>query len=325
MLIQNRAPQSLHLKSYFSGTVEAAIALARRELGEDALLVNAREATPETRRYGAYEVVFGLSHPLPAQPPPLPRQTVANPVQALAEDIADLRRQMLSLRNGKPEPAVQIEQVTTDATLGRAGSATAHVMLVGPPGVGKTSTLVKIAARYGVHINKATHVLTTDVNRVAASDQLHALAAILGAGFDTLDPVSLLPQALVEHAGKALVMVDTPGFALEELTQPVELAHAVAACGDLDVHLVLSASMKASDALRIADAYSIFRPNKLIFTRIDETLDCTSVMEVAAHLNLPVSFLASGRRIPLDVEPATRRRLAELLAESETQRKGANA
>src|SRR5438105_4168030 len=80
----------MKLKSYFSGTVEAAMDLARKELGDEALLVNARPATPETRSLGAYEVVFGV---MPGEvhvaPPPS-----LKPVNSLAQDVAELRREL---------------------------------------------------------------------------------------------------------------------------------------------------------------------------------------------------------------------------------------
>jgi flagellar biosynthesis protein FlhF len=276
-------------------------------------------------------VVFGLTHPpqAAAVPPPLPFQP-ADPVAALAEQVAELRRQMERVLTpaSAPVTAPPADGVATAATLGNPGTSQARVMLVGPPGVGKTSTAVKIAARYGVHINKDTQLLSTDIYRVAAADQLQTLAAILGTACEIVEPPALLPQTLDRLAAKSLVVIDTPGFGLGEMNQSFELVRASATCRDLDVHLVLSASMKPADAVRIAQAYSMFRPGKLIFTRIDETIDRGSMFEVAAQLNLPVSFLSTGQRIPEDIEPATRRRLADLLEappRSPAQRKGANA
>src|SRR5436853_2038054 len=85
----------MKLKSYFSGTVEAAMELARKELGEDALLVNARPATPETRSLGAFEVVFGVLPQNSAGAEPLPLTTASSPrVDDLTRDVADLRREI---------------------------------------------------------------------------------------------------------------------------------------------------------------------------------------------------------------------------------------
>src|SRR6266404_252075 len=168
----------MKLKSYFTESVEAAVQLARKELGDEALLVNARPATPETRHLGAYEVVFG------SEPGPRPVRAEAPHADRLTQDVADLKRgfeQMAqSLRGSRmfAAPAAlgeaelysrlisneldpvlaqsvadgtPLEQLfETDPTLGRPGAKRSVVALVGPPGVGKTTTLMKLAARYGL-------------------------------------------------------------------------------------------------------------------------------------------------------------------------------
>ena len=298
--------------------------LARKELGEEALLVNARPSTPETRSLGTYEVVFGvpaqaIAGPQASLPPPLPP---ADAVAKLSAEVADLRRMMAEWRElardllvpeRQPKAEEKRPRQTTDATLGRV------TMLVGPPGAGKTTALIKLAARYGVHAGKQTQILTTDVFRVAASEQLQTLAAILGAGCAVVEPARQLSRAIAEHPEKQFLLIDTPGFALTEMGEGLELARAAAAYGELDTHLVLPASMKPADLARIADAYSIFQPAKLLITRVDETLDCSPVVEQAARLGLPISFLSTGQRVPDDIEPATRRRIAELLGQSPIQ------
>jgi flagellar biosynthesis protein FlhF len=317
---------TLRLKSYFSGTVEAAMALARQELGEDALLVNARPATPETRSLGAYEVVFGITGERaaptpPPLPPPAPSTSAADLVRRLADDVAELRREIVELRRpAAPPSGAPPDTYSTDATLGSIGARAAGravVMLVGPPGSGKTTALVKLAARYGVHAGKRTQILTTDVFRVAAAEQLQTLAAIMGAPCDIVEPAGLLARALEEHDDKELILIDTPGLALGEMASGIDLARAASTYDQIETHLVLPASMKSSDLARIADAYSLFRPNKLLFTRLDETLDCRSLVEEAARTRTPISFLTAGQRIPDDIEPATRRRLTQLLNASE--------
>src|ERR1700721_457497 len=98
----------MRLKSYFSGTVEAAMELAQKELGEDALLINARPSTPETRGLGAYEVVFGVAPKSDAEEAakPVPNVLVKSSTsESLAQDVADLRREIermaKSLRGGR--------------------------------------------------------------------------------------------------------------------------------------------------------------------------------------------------------------------------------
>lgn len=333
----------MKLKSYFSETVEAAMELARKELGEDALLVNARPATPETRHLGAYEVVFGVT----SRSGESGVRVVAAPQDRLTQDLADMKREiermtqsfraarMFAPSAGTKEPALyntlvaheldamiaqavaqgaQLDQFfETDATLGRAGAARGVVALVGPPGVGKTTTLVKLAARYGLASRKPAQIITTDVYRIAAADQLRSFASILGIGCDVVETPVALAQSLEEHRAKDFVFIDTPGLAAGEMEDGADLARFIATHPEIDTQLVLSASMKPADMARVIERYEIFAPKKLLFTRLDETDHFGALISEAARRSLPISFLAAGQQIPDDLEPATKSRLAELV------------
>ncbi len=303
--------------------------MARKELGDEALLVNARPATPETRYLGAYEVVFGLVPP-PPPPDPAPAPVLEN--DDVRTELADLRRQIerLMLSAGEslapsvePPPLVeeplppvadQLALVRTDSGLGQSGAARSVVALVGPPGAGKTTTLIKLAARYGLAKRKRTQILTADVNRIAAADQLRTLAAILGIPCEVADTPFALSQLLDGPVSRDLVLIDTPGFAFREMQDAAELAESLVARADIDVHLVLPASMKPGDMSRMIDSYAIFRPSKLIFTRLDETAAFEGLVREAAGRNLPVSFLCTGQGIPEDIEEASVDRLTDLVS-----------
>jgi flagellar biosynthesis protein FlhF len=328
----------MRLKSYFSGTVEAAMELAQKELGEDALLINARPSTLETRALGAYEVVFGVPAKAEAE--------IAKPAPAndtLAKDVADLKREIermaRSLRGAQTIAAPGIssdlyhalmeneldaglaEKVaegasledlfTVDPVLGRRGATRGVVALVGPPGVGKTTTLAKLAARFGLTSRKPAYILSADVYRIAAAEQLRSLAAILGIGFDIVETPVALAQALEEHRAKDWIFIDTPGFAANEMEDGADLAHLIASHPEIDTHLVLSASMKPADLSRVIDRYQIFQPKKLLFTRLDETDRYGALVSEAARRSLPISFLATGQQIPDDLEPASKEFIAD--------------
>jgi flagellar biosynthesis protein FlhF len=316
----------MRLKSYFSGTVEAAMELAHKELGEDALLINARPSTPETRGLGAYEVVFGV--PPKAEAEAVAKTIAASPVNAsanesLAQDVAELKREIermaQSLRGGgmllnqakQPSDLLRVlieneldpglaEQVAAGASLedlfevdpmlGRHGAARGVVALVGPPGVGKTTTLAKLAARFGLISRKPAYILSADVYRIAAADQLRSLSAILGIGFDIVETPVALAQALEEHRGKDWVFIDTPGLAANEMEDGADLARLIATHPEIDTHLVLLASMKPADLSRVIDRYQIFQPKKLLFTRLDESDRYGALVSEAARRSLPISF-----------------------------------
>lgn len=330
----------MKLKSYFSGTVEAAVDLARRELGEDALLVNARPATPETRHLGAYEVVFTADSGSATAAAPAAPDRLSLDVAEMRRDIERLAKclggaRMFSRNTDPAQPEIYSRLIgneldamlaqavaqgapleslfEVDATLGRSGAQRAVVALVGPPGAGKTTTLVKLAARYGLASRKPAYIITTDVFRIAAADQLRSLAAILGIGCDVVETPVALAQALEEHRAKDMVFIDTPGLARGEMEDGADLARLIATHPEIDAHLVLPASMKAEDMARTADRYAIFKPSKLLFTRIDETARFGAIVNQAARRELPVSFLASGQQIPDDLEPATKEKIAALV------------
>src|SRR6478752_970922 len=106
---------------------------------------------------------------------------------------------------------------------------------VGPPGSGKTTSLVKLAVAYGVAARKSVQVVSLDNLRVGAAEQLRSYAAILGVGFQALESPAGLDQALEEHA-KSLILIDTPGYCLGDLDAAADLAH-VLSRGEIDVHL----------------------------------------------------------------------------------------
>ena len=348
----------MRLKSYFSGTVEAAMDLAHKELGEDALLVNARPSTLETRGLGAYEVVFGVP---PKAESSVSSTAVANApartaaTESLMQDVADLKREMermaQSLRSGRviaPERTSHAETplynrlieneldaelaqkvaggaaieslFEIDPTLGRGGATRGVVALVGPPGVGKTTTLAKLAARFGLTSRKPAYILSADVYRIAAAEQLRSLSSILGIGFDIVETPVALAQSLEEHRAKDWIFIDTPGLAVGEMEDGAELAQLIGSHPEIDTHLVVSASMKPADLSRVIDRYQIFRPKKLLFTRIDETDRLGALVSEAARRSLPISFLANGQQIPDDIELASKEFIANKVRGEQSSR-----
>jgi len=139
----------------------------------------------------------------------------------------------------------------------------------------------------------------------AADGQLRSHASILGAGFQAAETLRALAQAIEERHAKSPNLIDTPGYGPNDWEDAGDLARFLASRLDIEVHLVLSASMKSADLSRVVDRFEIFRPGKLLFTRLDETGTFGPIGNEAARTGKPVSFLASGRQIPEDLAPAT--------------------
>src|SRR5690348_4566712 len=138
-----------------------------------------------------------------------------------AELDADLAYEVISrLTSPAPAEALRTELtrlISVDSQLGRPGAPARIVALVGPPGAGKTTTLVKLAAQYGVAARTPAHILTVDTYRIAAADELQYYASILGIGCQVLDTTASLALALDEHRPKDLIFIDTPGLAASEM------------------------------------------------------------------------------------------------------------
>src|SRR5581483_11447463 len=134
---------------------------------------------------------------------------------------------------------------------------------------------------------------------------------IMGVGFLMLDTVAGLAQTLRENRAKDLILIDTAGLGAADFDSASELARFLSSRDDIDRQLVLSASMRSADLTRVMDAYEIFRPQRLLFTRLDETVSLGPVLNEAVRTGKPLSFFGTGQRIPEDLETATQARLVE--------------
>jgi len=205
------------------------------------------------------------------------------------------------------------ERIKVDSTLGKGASSPRIIALVGPPGAGKTTTLVKLAVNYGLASRSPILVLSMDTYRVAAAAQLRCYAAILGVGFQVLETVAALSQSIEENRGKEMILIDTPGFGFGDLDCAHDLGRFISSRPDIDPHLVLPASMKSSDLARVIDSFEIFGAQHLLFSKLDETSSFGPMVNEAARTGKALSFFANGQRIPEDLEAASRHRVVEMV------------
>ncbi|MEJ5367621.1 MAG: AAA family ATPase [Bryobacteraceae bacterium] len=360
---------SRRTKVYFSSTLEAALAQARRELGPEALLVEAGPAPTGEGAPGGYRVVCQLEEtasPKEAAPPrPQPESAVPVPWQELSGRLARLENLLgalagavstmdpavegaalqaeLAAQDFPPDMAWSLVSAARGRLIAAGGSGRssaglraalveelsarikftgglessrqpAVIALVGPPGAGKTSALVKLAMQEGLARRRSVAIVTTDSHRVAASEQLRTYAAILGLPFAQAETQAMLRQALAEHASRDLVLIDTPGFSRAEADWAEEWARLLSAAPGVQTHLVLPATWRARDLLACLEFWARFEPCALLFTRLDETASCGGWATAALESGLPVSYFCTGQRIPEDLETACIHRLESALS-----------
>jgi flagellar biosynthesis protein FlhF len=205
--------------------------------------------------------------------------------------------------------------VSVDATLETPAEEARVVVLVGPPGCGKTTTLVKLAVRYGLASSRRVHLISADTRRIGAVEQLRTFAAIIGASFDAVETPHALQQSIDAHRQKGLILVDTQGYGAKEMDDAAEWARFFSQQRGIEVHVVAPASMRSAELGRVLDRFEIFSPARLIFTHMDETSSSGAIISESVRIGKPVSYLATGQEVPNDIEPATAGRLLELVFE----------
>lgn len=186
--------------------------------------------------------------------------------------------------------------------------------LVGPTGVGKTTTIAKLAAIYAVGIGGekplSVRMITIDNYRIGARQQIETYGNIMGVPVSCVETVEDLKKTLDLHADADLILVDTIGKSPRDAVKLAEVQRLVAACGQkAEVHLALAATTKSSDMVEILRQFEPFNYRAVVLTKLDETDRIGNALSVLAEKRKPVSYLTTGQRVPQDIERAETTRL----------------
>ena len=189
-----------------------------------------------------------------------------------------------------------------------------RVMFIGPTGVGKTTTIAKLAAIYSLWERKKVLMLTADTYRIAAVEQLRTYARILGVPFEVVFSPQEIPEALAKHGDPDLVLLDTAGRSQRDARRMEELQALYRVFRPDAVHLVVSANMKYRDILDVVDRMGVVPVSCLLFTKLDETLTYGNILNAVLDFKKPLSFITTGQDVPNDIEVAEPDRIARLVA-----------
>lgn len=179
------------------------------------------------------------------------------------------------------------------------------IFFIGPTGVGKTTTIAKIASRYKVEKEKKVAFLTADTYRIAATEQLRVYANILDAPMNIIYSAEELNAAVERAADCDLVFVDTAGFSHRSSSQCDDMKKLIQGLDesyDKEVYLVVSATTKYRDLLEIADIYKGIADYKLIFTKLDETTTYGNILNLRLYSEARLAYMTTGQNVPDDLE-----------------------
>lgn len=225
------------------------------------------------------------------------------------------------------------------------GKGTKFVALVGPTGVGKTTTIAKLAAQFKLRERKRVALITTDTYRIAAVAQLKAYAEILSVPLEVVYTPAELTDTMRKLSSYDVVLVDTSGRSQNDtehlgdlqafLTTAREAAKAMTVTDEqapapaesageakpaseqpyspLETHLVMSCTAHSTQLQRVLEKFSNLGIDRVVFTKLDEAVGVGVILNIANRLDVQLSYLTTGQDVPDDIEVGSRRRIAEMV------------
>jgi flagellar biosynthesis protein FlhF len=239
------------------------------------------------------------------------RSLPQNDSDGLRKELSEMRRSIDGLRDQAPANDNQVALSTLAARHQLAFASNARlVALVGMTGVGKTTTIAKLAAKSALVERRSVAIVTLDGYRVGGEDQMRAYADLIGVPLHVATPAELA-QLLPRLASFERIFIDTAGRSPRDAGAIRALAEGFAGL-DIEIHLALPAGSSRTAIDACAARMSELRVARLLFTKVDEAERLDEVVRAPARLAAPVTWVTTGQRVPEDIESATPERLLEL-------------
>ena len=187
------------------------------------------------------------------------------------------------------------------------------VALVGPTGVGKTTTIAKLAANYRLRENKRVGLITVDTYRIAAVEQLRTYADIIDLPMEIVSTPREMREAIARMSDLDLILMDTAGRSPRDEVKIQELKSMLAEAEPDEVHLVLSAVGGARSLAMTAERFATVGTTSLLITKLDEATVLGNLLSVTRKCGLPLSYLTDGQNVPDDIQVAESEKLAGMI------------
>ncbi|MBX7167694.1 MAG: flagellar biosynthesis protein FlhF [Pirellulales bacterium] len=193
------------------------------------------------------------------------------------------------------------------------GDARRVVALVGPTGVGKTTTIAKLAANFRLRHKRRVGLITVDTYRIAAVEQLRTYADIIDLPMHVVSTPREMRTALAQLADQELVLIDTAGRSPRDEVKLQELKAFLAEARADEVHLVMSSVAGTSSLKRTAEEFALVGTTAMVLTKLDEAAGLGNLLPLLRSCRLPLSYLTDGQNVPDDIAPANAQRLAHAI------------
>lgn len=345
----------MKIKKFTGATMPEVMKSVKNELGEDAIILSSRAVQTGgflgLFRKKQVEVTAGADKK-PAAVPSAPSPEMKKQFdqeQSLQQDVREMKKMIQRMHAGTPGTAVEeaaeelglspalFEEMTfsddgktakeelkravltklSELPFGDRSGGKRFVALFGPTGVGKTTTIAKLAARAVLQDKKKIGFITTDTYRVAAIEQLKTYANLLQAPVEVVYGPEEFGQAVGKLGDKDLIFIDTAGRNFREDRYVQELQKLIDFERDLQSYLVLSATAKEADMETVIRSFRALSIEQLIITKLDETGSIGPVVNCMIRNGLGLAYTTGGQEVPEDIERVSAQKLSEELFEGE--------
>ena len=187
------------------------------------------------------------------------------------------------------------------------------VAFVGPTGVGKTTTIAKLAALHAIKMRKTVALITLDNCRIAAIEHLKAYARVIGIPMEVASSIKELKTSVKKLRNRHLILIDTPGMSQKNDNQINELKDMLEEISPIQTHLLMSATTNDSNFMDIWEKFKVMPIARLIFTKLDETTTFGNIVNQLCRSKIPISYFTNGQEVPEDIEIATLEKLVDLM------------
>ena len=187
------------------------------------------------------------------------------------------------------------------------------IMLVGPTGVGKTTTIAKLATNQKLMNKKKVALISSDTFRIGAIDQLRTFANIAEIPLTVVYTPEDMKKAVKNYHDMDIIYIDTTGRSQQDSQRLSEMQKLVLNAQPDETHLVLSITTRFGDLVDAAAKFSKLKYNRLLLTKIDETTSLGMILNLLSKVKKPVSYITTGQNVPEDIERASREKLARMI------------